>query len=156
MSKLAEQCFIRFPRALTSVSKPLAEYYRQKYGRDVVYIPNGITLRPRPDPAILRKWELRPNEYLFCSAGRVEKTKGLDTLFAAYAGLGSKLPLVIAGGGSGSDAGYLEYLKKNKPEGVRFVGFLTGDELFALYAHPKIFIFPSEYEAMSMALLEGL
>jgi glycosyltransferase involved in cell wall biosynthesis len=33
---------------------------------------------------------------------------------------------------------------------------LTGDEFFCLYAHAHIFVFPSEYEAMSMALLEGL
>jgi len=37
-----------------------------------------------------------------------------------------------------------------------FVGFLSGDEFYALYAHARIFVFPSEYEAMSMALLEGL
>ena len=66
------------------------------------------------------------------------------------------LPLIIGGGGSGSDAAYLRELKTKKPENVEFVGFLTGDDLFSLYAHAKIFVFPSEYEAMSMALLEEL
>ena len=47
-------------------------------------------------------------------------------------------------------------LKQAKPDNVKFVGFLSKKELFPLYAHAKIFIFPSEYEAMSMALLEGL
>ena len=39
-----------------------------------------------------------------------------------------------------------------------FAGFLSGDEFYALYpdAHARVFVFPSEYEAMSMALLEGL
>ena len=64
--------------------------------------------------------------------------------------------MIIAGGGKGTDETYFHDLKKNTPAGVHFVGFLTGAELFALYAHAKVFIFPSEYEAMSMALLEGL
>jgi glycosyltransferase involved in cell wall biosynthesis len=155
-SKLAEQCFIRLPKVVTSVSKPLAEYYRARYGREVVYIPNGITFRPVPAERWLDKWGLKSRGFLFCSAGRVERTKGLHTLLAAYRKLRPSYPLIIAGGGSGSDPEYLEELTRDNPEGVKFVGFLGGDELYALYAYARAFVFPSEYEAMSMALLEGL
>ena len=93
---------------------------------------------------------------MFCSVGRIERTKGIHTLIDAYKKLKSDLPLIIAGGGKGSDETYFHDLKENVPAGIRFVGFLTGAELFALYAHAKVFIFPSEYEAMSMAFLEGL
>lgn len=156
MSKMAEQFFIHLPDIITSVSKPLVDDYKNKYGKDVVYIPNGIKLREKPDKAFLKKWDIEAQKFFFCSAGRIERTKGLDTLLAAYAKIGSDLPLVIAGGGSGSDFDYFDELKKNKPDGVKFVGFLTGDEFFSLYAYAGIFVFPSEYEAMSMALLEGL
>ncbi len=156
MSKVAERFFMYLPNVCTSVSKPLAEYYKKQYKKEVLYIPNGIKFREKPDAQIVRKWDLQAGEFFFCSAGRVERTKGLDTLFQAYSQLKTSVPLVIAGGGSGSDVEYLEELKRNKPSGVRFVGFLSGDELFSLYAHAKVFIFPSEYEAMSMALLEGL
>jgi len=156
MSKIAEQFFIHLPDIITSVSKPLADDYKNRYGKDVVYIPNGIKFREKPDKAFLKKWNVDPQKFFFCSAGRIERTKGLDTLLAAYANIGSDLPLVIAGGGSGSDFDYFDELKKNKPDGVKFVGFLTGDEFFSLYAYAGIFVFPSEYEAMSMALLEGL
>lgn len=156
MSKLAERFFIYIPDIITSVSKPLADYYQQKYRRKVKYIPNGIQFREAPDQEIVRKWGVAPKEYLFCSAGRMEKTKGVHTLLEAYSILKPGIPLIIAGGGTGSDPKYFESLKQGKPEGVKFVGFLTGDDLYSLYAHAKIFIFPSEYEAMSMALLEGL
>ena len=76
--------------------------------------------------------------------------------FKAYRKLNTKYPLIIAGGGNGTDIKYFKKIKQNAPEGVKFVGFLTGDELFSLYAFARIFVFPSEYEAMSMALLEGL
>jgi glycosyltransferase involved in cell wall biosynthesis len=156
MSRAAERVFITYPKAITCVSKPLCEYYRSRYGRDVAYIPNGISFGEKPDAHWLSRWNLEPGSYLFSSAGRIERTKGLTTLIEAYRSLGSKLPLVIAGGGSATDTAYFEELKARKPEGVLFVGFLEGDEYNALYAHARVFIFPSEYEAMSMTLLEGL
>ncbi len=156
MSKIAERFFIRIPRIRTSVSKPLADYYNSKYGAGVRYIPNGIVFREKPPAHLLEKWSLREGGYLFCSAGMIERTKGLSNLLEAYRKLDPGMPLVVAGGGSATDEAYFEELKRNSPEGVRFVGFLTGDEFFALYAHAKVFVFPSEYEAMSMALLEGL
>lgn len=156
LSKTAERFFIHIPKIRTSVSKPLAEWYEKKYGKPVCYIPNGVRFREKPDAAILAKWGVPANGFLFCSAGRMEKTKGLHTLLDAYEQVSPAMPLLIAGGGVGSDPDYMAALKTREIPGVRFVGFLTGDELFSLYAHARAFIFPSEYEAMSMALLEGL
>ncbi|HSG28158.1 MAG TPA: glycosyltransferase family 4 protein [Candidatus Krumholzibacterium sp.] len=156
MSRLAESFFIRVPDVRTSVSKPLADYYNDRYHANVVHIPNGIKMREKPDAAHLDKWDLKPGGYLFCSAGRIERTKGLSTLVEAYGRLDTDIPLVIAGGGAATDYEYFEELKASSPEGVRYVGFLKGDEYYALFAHASIFVFPSEYEAMSMALLEGL
>ncbi len=156
MSKVAERFFLRIPDVITSVSKPLADYYENKYRKKVMYIPNGIKFREKPSASLLVKWDLKPQAYLFCSAGRIERTKGLHTLLEAYSKLETDLPLVIAGGGSGTDPDYFNELKEMKSEEVKFVGFLTGDEFFCLYAYARVFVFPSEYEAMSMALLEGL
>ncbi|MBC2695926.1 MAG: glycosyltransferase family 4 protein [Desulfobacteraceae bacterium] len=156
MSKLAERFFIRIPDVITSVSKPLSNFYAEKYQKKVHYIPNGITFRDKPDPVLLKKWRLTPKGFLFCSAGRIERTKGIHTLLDAFQKINTDLPLVIAGGGSGSDLAYFRELKEKNLKNVIFTGFLTGDEFYALYAHACIFIFPSEYEAMSMALLEGL
>ena len=156
MSRVAERFFIQLPDVVTSVSKPLADYYSAKYGREVLHIPNGVKIREKPSSNLIRKWAIEPIGYLFCSAGRIERTKGLHTLLEAYRAIQQKIPLVIAGGGPGTDPVYFEELKRTKPPGVKFVGFLTGDDLFALYGHARVFVFPSEYEAMSMALLEGL
>jgi len=156
MSKVAERCFIYFPDIITSVSKPLTDYYERKYEKRVVHIPNGIKFREKPDKRFLDRWDIHPQKFLFCSAGRIERTKGIHTLLEAYRLLNTDIPLVIAGGGSGSDLSYYNELRRKCPEGVKFVGFLTGDEFYSLYAHARIFIFPSEYEAMSIALLEGL
>jgi glycosyltransferase involved in cell wall biosynthesis len=156
MSRIAERIFIKYPDVITSVSKPLCDYYFDKYRKEVLYIPNGIEFREKPDERILKKWGLTPEGYIFSSAGRIERTKGLSTLLEAYKQVGTDLPLIIAGGGSATDFAYFNELKENKPDGVKFVGFLYGDELYSLYAHARIFVFPSEYEAMAITLLEGL
>lgn len=156
VSRLAERFFIRIPEAVTCVSSPLADFYRSKYGRDVLYIPNGIELREKPEASFLKKWGVEPRDYLFYSAGRIERTKGLDTLLEAYRRLRPAIPLVIAGGGRGTDEQYFDELRRVGMPGVIFTGFLTGDHYFCLLAHARVFVFPSEYEAMSMALLEGL
>ena len=156
MSRVAERFFIWLPDEVTSVSKPLALFYQHKYDRKVHYIPNGIKLREIPSMSWLERWDLKPRSYIFCSAGRMERTKGVHTLINAYKLLKTDLELIIVGGGIGSDMEYLQELKKDCPIGVRFLGFIHGDEYFSLLSHAKIFVFPSEYEAMSMALLEGL
>ena len=156
VSRLAERFFIRIPDAVTCVSRPLADFYQSKYGREVLHIPNGIELREGPDTSFLGKWGVEPRHYLFYSAGRIERTKGLDTLLEAYGRLRLEIPLVVAGGGRGTDVDYFDELKRTKAPGVIFAGFLTGDDYFSLYAHARVFVFPSEYEAMSIALLEGL
>jgi glycosyltransferase involved in cell wall biosynthesis len=156
MSRVAERFFIRLPDVVTSVSKPLCEYYERKYGKEVLYIPNGIEVRGIPSEHWLGKWKLGREGYIFCSAGRIERTKGLDALLDGYGLAAPGMPLVIAGGGSASDFAYFDELKARAPEGVVFTGFLTGDEFFSLYAYAGVFVFPSEYEAMSIALLEGM
>jgi glycosyltransferase involved in cell wall biosynthesis len=156
ISRVAEILYAYMPRAITSVSRPLADFYRYRYHRQVHYIPNGIQISAMPSERHLARFGLQTKGFLFCSAGRIEKTKGLHTLLQAYARAQTELPLIIAGGGKGSDGRYYESLKHQAPPNVRFVGFLTGELFYSLYAHAAVFVFPSEYEAMSMALLEGL
>ena len=55
LSKVAERFYIRLPDTITSVSKPLADYYENKYRKKTMYIPNGIKFRKKPDTAFLRK-----------------------------------------------------------------------------------------------------
>lgn len=156
MSRIAEHFFIHVPKVKTSVSRPLADYYLMKYGKKVEYIPNGITPQDKPKADILSKFGVKAGNFLFCAAGRMERTKGVHTLLEAYSKLNTGYPLLIAGGGIGSDKKYFDELKRNAPENVFFLGFLTGESFLALYAHARVFVFPSEYEAMSMSLLEGM
>mgnify|MGYP006294805415 CR=1 FL=1 len=148
MSKLAEHFFIHVPKVKTSVSRPLADYYSLKYSKNVEYIPNGITPLEKPQADILSKFGVKAGNFLFCAAGRMERTKGIHTLLEAYSKLNTGYPLLIAGGGIGSDKKYFDELQSNAPENVCFLGFLSDELFFDFYKHAIFFVFPFDYEAL--------
>lgn len=158
--KLAKWCFRLFEvpfvcltNICTTVSKPLAEYYAQKYQKRVIYIPNGINPYQFKESQSLLKYNLPPNYILFC-AGRIIPSKGCNFLLQANRQLENKPPLVIVGSFD-MDASYKEYLLSLAEPNVIFIDFISSkDELFELIRNCQLFVFPSTYEAMSMILLE--
>ncbi len=91
------------------------------------------------------------------AAGRMDPTKGLHHLLDAYDQLQPALPLLVVGGFEGHNQDYSEQLLarcRATPNLVLIPTLLTQPELFELVAGAKLFVFPSEIEAMSMMLLE--
>jgi glycosyltransferase involved in cell wall biosynthesis len=151
--QLFEIPFVRLTNVCTSVSKSLAEYYSQKYGKDVLYIPNGINPYQAQGANVSGKYSLPPDYILFC-AGRIIPSKGCDLLLEANRRLGLKVPVVVIGD-MYSDAAYKKHLLDLAEPNVIFLDFISSkDELFELIRNCRFFVFPSSYEAMSMILLE--
>ncbi|MGB8993041.1 MAG: glycosyltransferase family 4 protein [Desulfobaccales bacterium] len=152
--QLFEMPFVRLTNACTSVSKSLAEYYSRKYGKDVLYIPNGINpYQARGVNLSKKKYRLPPGYILFC-AGRIIPSKGCDLLLEANRRLGLKVPVVVIGDMEG-DVAYKKYLLELAEPNIVFLNFISSkDELFELIRNCRFFVFPSIYEAMSMILLE--
>jgi len=151
--QLFEIPFVRLTNVCTSVSKPMAEYYSRKYGKDVRYIPNGINPYQARGANVEEKYSLPPDYILFC-AGRIIPSKGCDLLLEANRRLGLKVPVVVIGDMEG-DAAYKKHLLDLAEPNVFFLNFISSkDELFELIRNCSFFVFPSSYEAMSMILLE--
>lgn len=156
---LMEYPFIRFPDVVTSVSKPLAKYYEERYGRDVYYVPNAVEEQPRIPEEIVEKTldrhGLEPG-YLMFAAGRVIPAKGAHTLLEAFRRL--ELPgarLIIVGDMKQIPA-YEQELLELADERVTFVPFIADKiELMSLLQASRLFVFPSTNEAMSMMLLQA-
>lgn len=64
-----------------------------------------------------------------------------------------ELHFVIAGGGNKA---VFQEQKLNVPDNVIFLGYVTDEELFALYAHATCFLFPSFYEGFGIPPLEAM
>jgi glycosyltransferase involved in cell wall biosynthesis len=91
----------------------------------------------------------------------IEPRKRIDSLLAAYARLPEKLrvvyPLILVGGkgwrsehlhqaiDAAANAGWLHYL-----------GFVPEDDLPALYAGARLFVYPSSYEGFGLPVIEAM
>jgi glycosyltransferase involved in cell wall biosynthesis len=143
---------------VTSVSKPLAEYYQQRYGRPVLYIPNGIEEQPQVPPekvsAVLEKYSIEPG-YIMFAAGRIIPSKGAHTLMEAFRHLDDPDARLIVVGDMKQIPAYEKKLAGLADDRVTFIPFISDrEELRSLLQASRLFVFPSTIEAMSMMLLQ--
>lgn len=156
--RFSEAAFVRGCHALTTVARAKVAEVQARAKTPIEFIPNGV----EPDPAIARtglaeKHGLVPGQYLMFAAGRMDPTKGLHHLLDAVAALRLEVPLLVVGGFEGHNQDYSEKLLarcRANPRLVLIPRLLAQPELFELLAGAKLFVFPSEIEAMSMMLLE--
>jgi glycosyltransferase involved in cell wall biosynthesis len=90
----------------------------------------------------------------FLYVGRVSREKNLQLLADAFieltdAGFSSNLIIV----GDGAFRNDLERMLQGYP--VLFTGFLSGDELSAVYASADVFVFPSATDTFGNVVLEA-
>jgi len=153
-SRVAERLAMKKADALIAVSRTLKQYYESKYDRKIIYIPNGAEPVPLVGENVLTKFGLTSGQYILF-VGRMDPTKGCDTALEAYRKLSLSEPFVIVGGPAYTTS-YCEALQRSAPKGTKFLGHLTGIDYWAVMQHAKIFVFPSEIEGLSLALLEAM
>ncbi|GAB6282669.1 MAG: glycosyltransferase family 4 protein [Ignavibacterium sp.] len=159
--KLSEIFFIRNSDILTSVSRVKCKEIDINKNKKIVYIPNGIERDPNivSAPAQLKKiFDLRKNEYFLFACGRLDSTKGLHHLISAYLKGNFRYKLLIIGDFS-HDKMYskkIEDLASRNKNIILNKNLLNKNDLFYVLKNSKLFIFPSEIEAMSMMLLEAI
>jgi glycosyltransferase involved in cell wall biosynthesis len=156
--KLMELIFIKSGALLTSISKPLADYYLNKYKKQVIYIPNGIDLnndRNKEEAfSVLSKYNVDNNFILF-AARRLMYSKGIHTFLEAARNITCKYDFIYAGEIYHCPQPLLEMLEKSKAEGIKHIGFIEKlDVLLSIVEKSHLFVFPSETEGMSIMLLE--
>ena len=157
--KFGERQAVKHADEIIVLSNNMKEYFKATYGRDTIYIPNGIEKPKLLKPSIISdKWNLKMNNYILFVA-RIVPEKGLDYLIDAYKNIESKTDkkLVIVGGSSHSESYYNKIAKKCfGDENIIMTGFQTGDTLAELFSNAYLYILPSDVEGMPISLLEAL
>lgn len=110
-------------------------------------IGSGLTV-PVVAPSAAARFELPASYVLY--AGRIDRNKGVDTLFRYYQWLVDEWPdaplLVLAGH---------QVLDIPAHPKIRYAGYVTDIEKAALLAGASVVIMPSAYESLSILVLEA-
>lgn len=155
--KFGEKMAAKYADEIIVLSENVRQYFKDTYGRDVVFIPNGIE-RPMQQKAelITEKFGLQENGY-FLFLARIVPEKGLHYLIEAFQGINTDKKLVIAGGNSHA-ADYMEKIHRMAEADERIVmtDFVQGQVLAELYSSAYAFVLPSDVEGMAISLLEAM
>jgi len=153
--KKGERNAARHADEIIVLSKGVQDYFRNTYGRETVFIPNGVS-RPEIKQAdeIERRWGLSKDDYVLF-LGRLVPEKGIHYLLEAWKGVFTNKKLVIAGGSSDT-SDYMSRLRKLAGDNVIFTGFQQGAVLDELYSNAYVYVLPSDLEGMPLTLLEAM
>ncbi len=126
-----------------------AEWLKRRVGMPQVEVfPNPIAVRPAPREASL--------DVLFL--GRIEEKKGVFDLIRGFAWVHKQLPaarLVLAGEGAVGEAEALATALKIG-DAVIFPGWVGEEARAHWLSRAAVFVLPSHYEQMPMAVLEAM
>lgn len=169
--RFCERMGAKFADKIIAISGNISDDIKQKYGKEVVTIPNGIEMPGHMETQdILKKYGLQRRKYVL-AVGRFVPEKGFHDLMDAFEiasgtlcprndkGRGTKddWKLVIVGKADHEDKysrGLKEKAEKNK--NIILTGFLTGRPLQEIYSHAGLFVLPSYYEGLPIVLLEAM
>jgi len=135
-----------------------SEYVKQKVMKrfgieNVVVTSNGVDTSHFHPGAKQNTYEF-PERYIFF-VGSLQPRKNLHLLLKAWHEIKNEFPelwLVVAGE-AGNVFGKIIFLADER---VRFLGYVTDDDLPGLYAHAELFVLPSFDEGCGLPALEAM
>ena len=155
--KQGEKNAVKYADEIIVLSKGVHDYFRNQYGRETRFIPNGVN-RPeiRKAELITDKFGLTKDSYILF-LGRLVPEKGIRYLVGAFKNVKTDKKLVIAGGSSDTDS-FMKELKELAKDDKRiiFTGFVQGQMLEELFSNAYIYTLPSDLEGMPLSLLEAM
>lgn len=155
--KMGEKAAATKADGLIVLSEGVRRYFKETYGREAVFIPNGVDAKEAlPASVIKEKWNLEKDSYLLY-LGRLVPEKRPELLIEAFRALETNKLLVIAGGSSDTLAYEKELRAAAQVDNrIVFTGFVNGEPLAELYSNCYAYVLPSDVEGMPMSLLEAM
>ena len=155
--KLGERNAVRYADKIIVLSRAMQQYFLDTYGRETVYIPNGMPAPCHMEANLITaQWGLHKDDYILY-LGRIVPEKGLENLIRSFSQVHTDKKLVIAGGNLDMPEHFdmLRELAKDDPR-IIFTGFVQGDDLRELFSNCYFYCLPSFLEGMPISLLEAL
>jgi glycosyltransferase involved in cell wall biosynthesis len=157
--RLGEHFSAKFADKIIAVSAITKEMIQNKYGRkDIEVIPNGVIIFPKTNStANIEKNSLKHGGYVF-AASRFTPEKGILDLISAYKILKKPDFKLVIAGDADYETDYSKSVKNSAKEykDIILTGFLEGEILREYFSHTGLFVLPSHFEGLSIALLDAL
>ena len=100
-----------------------------------------------------------PDAPYLLTAGKISPRKNLQGVIRSMIDLGDKIPHhLLAVGGSGWDTGEVDELLKHPAvrDRIHLLGYVTDDQLRALYQNATCYMHPSLFEGFGLTVLEAM
>lgn len=129
--------------------------YPENYSRLVKRIYNGVPLVQPSSKNFRARWGIPTDKPLVVSVGRLSIQKNQDTLLKALA-LVPEAHLAIVGDGECALALREQTRVLGLTERVHFTGEIPSEAVAACLQSADLFVFPSRWESMGLAVLEAM
>lgn len=146
-----------------STADELTSYVGDSLGDRIEVIPEGVSsdfFIPSPPDCLQTLTDLPSLGTPFILAtGKISPRKNIHGLIHAITRLSDSIPhhLVLVGGdGWGMDDMYQKLSRSNIKERVHFPGYVSDEQLRALYAQASVYVHASLYEGFGLTVLEAM
>lgn len=155
--RFGEKVAAKYADEIIVLSEGVQKYFIDTYGRETVFIPNGVNRPILRSPQLIKEISGLEKDSYILFLGRLVPEKGITYLIEAFKKVQTDKKLVIAGGSSDTDA-FMQELKKlaEGDERIVFTGFVQGQMLEELYSNAYVYTLPSDLEGMPLSLLEAM
>jgi phosphatidylinositol alpha-mannosyltransferase len=147
--------------ARTAVSQPVIDFVSRYFPGTYEVIPNGLDVECFGGNHVTPIEKYMDGKLNILFVGRLEKRKGFPHLLAAYPQIKEQVPdarLLVVGAFDKDDREqFVHYARDNGLRDVKFIGFVSADELPRYYRTAHVFCAPSTgFESFGIVLLEAM
>ena len=146
-----------------NTKKDFLHYFPHYPENRVTVIPLGTRpgIKPIEDSnlkqKVLEKFGITGNDEFWLGVGTIEPRKNYRLLIEAYSELKDDRLLIIAGGKGWLESDIGQKVKQlGLEEKVKFLGYVSDQELSVLYSSCYAFVYPSFYEGFGLPVLEAM
>lgn len=120
--------------------------------------PKRVFVKPNFIPALpgmVKEHKTEKNGKNFIFIGRIDETKGIDTILRAWKNVPKDIRLIVCGSGPLEEK-CIEFIRENKLSNVEFKGSVEHSKALELLSEADAMLFMSKwYEGMPMTIIES-